>query len=138
MSAYEGYRGLTAEDMEGYMYEEAVPSFLVRLFHVLTMNGIFFPAKAGKPKMVIPWPNIYELYRRDTVIYVDNNGKGAGVKRSRRNLIKAYLQMFRVFRLIDKRFDAACRDYRKNYDKLISMEFWKQYLELEVRKQDEY
>ncbi len=138
LSAYEGYRGLTAEDMEGYMYEEAVPSFPVRLFRVLTMNGIFFPAKDGKPKMVIPWPNIYELYRRDTVIYVDNNGKGAGVKRSRRNLIKAYLQMFRVFRLIDKRFDAACRDYRKNYDKLISMEFWKQYLELEVRKQDEY
>ena len=46
---------------------------------------------------------------------------------------RAYLQMFRVFRLIDKRFDAVCRDYRKNYDKLTSMEFWKQYLELEVR-----
>lgn len=72
------------------------------------------------------------------VIYVDNNGNGTGVKRSRFNLIKAYLQMFRVFRLIDKRFDVVCMDYRKNYDKLISMEFWKQYLELEVKKQDEH
>ena len=134
LEAYEGYCGLTMEDMEKYTEEEPVPSFPVRLFRILSMNGTFFPAKDGKPKAVIPWPNIYELYRRDTVIYVDNNGNGSGVKRSRRNLIKAYIQLFRVFRLIDKRFDTVCREYRENYDKLISTEFWEKYLELEVNK----
>ena len=134
LEAYEGYCGLTMEDMEKYTEEEPVPSFPVRLFRILSMNGTFFPAKGRKPKVVIPWPNIYELYRRDTVIYVDNNGHGSGVKRSRRNLIKAYIQLFRVFRLIDKRFDTVCREYRENYDKLISTEFWEKYLELEVNK----
>lgn len=134
IEAYRGYGGLTDEDMANYMEEEAVPSLPVRLFRILSMNGTFFPAKKGKPKVVIPWPNIYELYRRDTVIYVDNNGRGAGVKRSRRNLVRAYIQLFRVFWLVDKRFDKVCREYRENYDKLISSEFWKRYLELEVKE----
>lgn len=131
---YEGYHGLGKLDLEKYQTEEPVPSMPVRLFRTLTMNGTFFPAVSEKPKVVIPWPNIYELYRQKEVIYVDNNGNGAGVKRSGRNLIKAYRDLFKVFRLIDQRFDAACRDYRENYEQLISQEFWTDYLELEGKK----
>ena len=94
------------------------------------MNGTFFPSKGKKPAVVIPWPNIYELYRKKEVIYVDNNGNGTGVKRSRKNLIRAYIQLFKVFRMIDRQFDDACRGYRENYDQLISREFWNKYLNI--------
>ena len=83
---------------------------------------------------MIPWPNIYELYRQDAVIYVDNNGYGAGVKRSRKNLIKAYYELFKVFRLIDRHFDRACREYRENYQRLTDQKFWSEYLELEAKR----
>lgn len=131
LEQYEGYHGLTAEDLENYREEEPVPSLPVRLFRIASMNGTFFPAKGDKPKVVIPWPNIYELYRRKEVIYVDNNGNGVGVKRSKKNLIKAYIQLFKVFCLIDKRFDTVCREYRVNYKKLIRTDFWNKYLDIE-------
>lgn len=137
LDQYVGYHGLTKEDMTGYQKSEAVPPLPSRIFRILTMNGTFFPAKSNKPKVVIPWPNIYELYRQDEVIYVDNSEKGAGVKRSVRNLCRAYIQLFKVFRLIDKRFDEACRGYRQNYEKLISHDFWNKYLDLEVKKKYE-
>ena len=127
---YVGYHGLDRNDLENYTEEEAVPPLLVRLFRIASMNGTFFPSKGKKPAVVIPWPNIYELYRKKEVIYVDNNGNGTGVKRSRKNLIRAYIQLFKVFRMIDRQFDDACRGYRENYDQLISREFWNKYLNI--------
>lgn len=134
LEAYIGYHGLTREELFNYQQSERVPSLPKRIFRTITMNGTFFPAVGQKPKVVIPWPNIYELYRQKEVIYVDNNEKGAGVKRSSLNLLKAYRDMFRVFRLIDRRFDKVCKEYRDNCDKLISLEFWEKYLDMEVKK----
>lgn len=131
IDAYEGYHGLTKADLTQYAQENEVPALPIRLFRIASMNGTFFPAKSRKPKVAIPWPNIYDLYRRSEVIYVDNNGNGVGVKRSGKNLIKAYIQLFKVFRLIDRHFDAACREYRVNYEKLIHEDFWKNYLDME-------
>lgn len=131
LEAYLGYHGLTKTDLENYTQEGEIPSLPVRLFRIISMNGTFFPTKSRKPKVAIPWPNIYDLYRRSEVIYVDNNGKGVGVKRSAKNLVKAYIQLFKVFRLIDRRFDDACREYRVNYEKLIQEDFWKKYLDME-------
>lgn len=131
VQAYVGYHGLSKTDLENYTQEGEVPSLPVRLFRIASMNGTFFPAKSRKPKVAIPWPNIYDLYRRSEVIYVDNQGNGVGVKRSAKNLIKAYIQLFKVFRLIDRHFDDACREYRVNYEKLICEDFWKKYLDME-------
>lgn len=134
LEKYLGFRGLDAGDLKGYKAQEPVPPLASRLFRMASMNGCFFPAVGRKPKVVIPWPNIYELYRQDAVIYVDNNGYGAGVKRSRKNLIKAYYELFKVFRLIDRHFDRACREYRENYQRLTDQKFWSEYLELEAKR----
>ena len=98
---------------------------------MLSMNGHFFPAyKSETTKVARPNPNIYDLYRCKEVVYADATGKAICVQRSRGELVKAYIKMLKVFRLIDKHYDRVCNEYRRNYSKLESREFWKNYLQL--------
>lgn len=128
---YVGYLGLKEKELRlSPNEEERLPGKLERIWKVITMNGHFFPAFKTKIKTVRPNPNIYELYRQREVLFVDNTGKALHVKRSRAELIKAYLKLFRVFRLIDKRYEKASRSYRENFSKLTSKTFWKKYLDM--------
>ena len=83
-----------------------------------------------KTKVARPNPNIYDLYRCKEVVYADATGKAICVQRSRGELVKAYIKMLKVFRLIDKHYDRVCDEYRRNYSKLESREFWQNYLQL--------
>ena len=126
-----GYKGLMEEELCPYGKEqrENVP-FLEKIWKMVTMNGHLLPARRGKPKAEIPYPNIYDLYRCKEVVYADAAGKAICVQRSRGELIKAYIKMLKVFRLIDKHYDRVCDEYRRNYSKLESREFWQNYLQL--------
>jgi len=63
-------------------------------------------------------------------VYADAAGNAICVKRSRIELLKAYIKMLKVFRLIDLHYDKVCEEYRKNHSKLESKDFWSSYLEL--------
>ncbi len=132
-----GHGGLTVEDLnvEG---EEKPPKMgkLRRLFIIGTTNGHFLPAKNGKPKVTIPYPNIYTLFRCREVIYVDGQGLAFLATRSIKEMICSYVKFFRVCRLIDKHYDKVCADYRKFYERLTRRGYWERYLELEANKED--
>ena len=127
-----GYHGIEAEDLNPCGRPEAEPPGKARkLWGMLSMNGHFFPAyKSETTKIARPNPNIYDLYRCKEVVYADAAGKAICVQRSRGELIKAYIKMLKVFRLIDKHYDRVCDEYRRNYSKLESKEFWQNYLQL--------
>ena len=127
-----GYHGIEAEDLNPCGRPEAEPPGKARkLWGMLSMNGHFFPAyKSEATKVARPNPNIYDLYRCKEVVYADAAGKAICVQRSKGELVKAYIKMLKVFRLIDKHYDRVCNEYRRNYSKLESREFWQNYLQL--------
>jgi len=127
-----GYHGIKKEDLNPCGRPEVEPPGKLRkLFQMASMNGHFFPAYKNKiTKVARPNPNIYDLYRYKEVVYADATGKAICVRRSKLELIKAYIKLLKIFRLIDKRYDSVCNEYRKNYSKLESEEFWKNYLQL--------
>ncbi|MBD9018620.1 MAG: hypothetical protein EGR13_10045, partial [Coprococcus comes] len=84
-----------------------------------------------------PNPNIYDLFRWNEVVYADAAGNAICVKRSRIELLKAYIKMLKVFRLIDLHYDKVCEEYRKNHSKLESKDFWSNYLELKEAQNKE-
>ena len=74
------------------------------------------------------WLEKLDVYKRQ--VYADAAGNAICVKRSRIELLKAYIKMLKVFRLIDLHYDKVCEEYRKNHSKLESKDFWSNYLEL--------
>ena len=127
-----GYHGIKKEDLNPCEKPEVEPPGKLRkLFQMVSMNGHFFPAYKNKTtKVARPNPNIYDLYRYKEVVYADAAGKAICVKRSKSELVKAYIKLLKTFRLIDKHYDSVCNEYRKNYSKLESKEFWEKYLQL--------
>ncbi len=132
-----GHGGLTEEDLD-IKGEEEPPKIgkLKRLFIIGTMNGHFLPAKDQKPKVTIPYPNIYTLFRCREVVYVDGQGLAFLATRDIREMVCSYVKFFRVCRLIDKYYDKVCADYRKFYERLTRKGYWERYLEMEENKED--
>ena len=127
-----GHNGIKPEDLDPCGRPEAEPPCkLKRILIMLSMNGHFLPAyKNRATKVARPNPNIYDLFRCNEVVYADAAGNAICVKRSRIELLKAYIKMLKVFRLIDLHYDKVCEEYRKNHSKLESKDFWSSYLEL--------
>ena len=134
---YIGHGGLTAEDLD-IKGEEKPPEFgaLKRLWMIGTMNGHLLPAKKGKPKVTIPYPNIYTLFRSREVVYVDSLGMAFCTGRSIGKMISSYVKYFKVCRLVDKHYDKVCADYRAHYRVLTDDSYWRKYLEMEERMQE--
>lgn len=128
---YAGYRGIREEELDPCSRpEEEPPGLLTRVFRIAAMNGHFFPVKT-KIRTARPNPNIYELYRCREVIFADSTGKAICVRRSVRELFKAYIKLLKTYRMIDRYYERACASYRKDYELMISERFWKRYLEIE-------
>ena len=127
-----GHNGIKPEDLDPCGRPEAEPPCkLKRILIMLSMNGHFLPAyKNRATKVARPNPNIYDLFRCNEVVYADAAGNAICVKRSRIELLKAYIKMLKVFRLIDLHYDKVCEEYRKNHSKPESKDFWSSYLEL--------
>ena len=127
-----GYKGLTEEDLSPYGKEqrENVP-FMEKIWKMATMNGHFLPARHGKPKAEIPYPNIYDLYRYKEVLYIDSTDHVLDAKRSVITMIASYIKFFKVCKHIDQRYDKVCKQYRNMFDTFTSKDFWNHYLELD-------
>ena len=127
-----GYKGLTEEDLSPYGKEqrENVP-FMEKIWKMATMNGHFLPARHGKPKAEIPYPNIYDLYRYKEVLYIDSTDHVLDAKRSVITMIASYIKFFKVCKHIDQRYDKVCKQYRNMFGTFTSKDFWNHYLELD-------
>jgi len=127
-----GYKGLTEEDLSPYGKEqrEHVP-FIEKSWKMATMNGHFLPARHGKPKAEIPYPNIYDLYRYKEVLYIDSTDHVLDAKRSVIAMIASYIKFFKVCKHIDQRYDKVCEQYRDMFGTFTSKDFWNHYLELD-------
>lgn len=127
---YIGYEGLSEEElsMDSYKKSDKSRSKLKKLIQVATLNGYFLPAKKGKPKVVAPYSNVYELYRQKTIIYIDNSGNCVKVEKSLKKFFSSYKKIFKCMSLISKEYDKAQKDYKDNFRKLTTIDFWDKYL----------
>lgn len=96
---------------------------------MLMLNGWLFPAKQ-KCKVLSMGCSVSELYRTKKVIYYDPDTlKGFCVNRQFRQIFITIYRYIKIAKKIDKHFDRAKADYRKNWNKIVSNKFWKRYLE---------
>ena len=65
--------------------------------------------------------NVWEM----SVIYTDANGNCILTKRSGKKMISCFIGLFKMWRFIDKNYDAAKETYAKRYTELTSMNFWR-------------
>ena len=134
-SDFIGYKGLTEEELSPYGKEQREKvSIIEKIWKMATMNGHFLPARHGKPKAEIPYPNIYDLYRYKEVLYIDSTDHVLDAKRSFSAMLASYIKYFKVCKLIDQRYDKVCEQYRNMFGTFISQDFWNHYLDLDKKK----
>ena len=104
------------------------PIFPVRMFHKITANGYFFPAKDHDAVVTAPYGSVHTLYRRDRTVVVDHFGKGVYLERDRQKLWECREKLQNALKLVDEKYDAAARSYRERYGELVSRAFWEKYL----------
>lgn len=127
---YLGYKGIEESDFDWYGVKVKEDPRWMKVLKALTVNGYFLPAKKQKIKVSRPDPPVFELFRYKEVLYVDANRKALHVKRSFWQFIGAYVKVFKVCRLIDKRYAKVCKEYREKYHLLTEEKFWNDYLGL--------
>ena len=134
-SDFIGYKGLTEEELSPYGKEQREKvSIIEKIWKMATMNGHFLPARHGKPKAEIPYPNIYDLYRYKEVLYIDSTDHVLDAKRSFSAMLASYIKYFKVCKLINQRYDKVCEQYRNMFGTFISQDFWNHYLDLDKKK----
>lgn len=133
-SEYIGYKGITEED---YNWESLTAednfrqvSKLRKFAQIFSVNGYFLPAKKKKAMVVPPYNNVYQTFRIEEVVFTDAAGNSVLTKRSIKEFFACYRKLFAAFRLIDREYEKAKKSYRDHYKELVSMSFWRQYLEL--------
>ena len=127
---YLGYEGIEESDFDWYGVKVKEDPKWLKVLKALSVNGYFLPAKKQKIKVSRPDPPVFELFRYKEVLYVDANRKALHVKRSFWQFIGAYVKLFKVCRLIDKRYAKVCKEYREKYHLLTKEKFWNDYLGL--------
>ena len=129
-----GYKGVKESDFDWKVLSDpeqlAAVKKVKKYFQILTLNGYFLPAKKDKVLVMPPYNNMYKMYRVPEVIYTDANGNCILTKRSAKKMISCFIGLFKMWRFIDKNYDAAKETYAKRYTELTSMNFWRKYLEL--------
>lgn len=127
---YLRYEGIEESDFDWYGVKVKEDPRWMKVLKALTVNGYFLPAKKQKIKVSRPDPPVFELFRYKEVLYVDANRKALHVKRSFWQFLGAYVKLFKVCRLIDKRYAKVCKEYREKYHLLTEEKFWNDYLGL--------
>lgn len=127
---YLGYKGIEESDFDWYGVKVKEDPRWMKVLKALTVNGYFLPSKKQKIKVSRPDPPVFELFRYKEVLYVDANRKALHVKRSFWQFLGAYVKLFKVCRLIDKRYAKVCKEYREKYHLLTEEKFWNDYLGL--------
>lgn len=128
------------EDASGLLYGEYEAStrqplktdFKSKVIRRLTING--HSLKSTKDYGIVPTVNVSaeSVFRTETVLNYDFcSRKGFVTKKDKLKAKQCMKRYKKVCGLIDKRYDAAVNDYKNNFRKLTSIDFWSRYLELE-------
>lgn len=131
---YIGYKGIGKEDIRWEHIERVTTKNIgkaEKIFHRATFNGYFLPGKKGKILVAMPHDNIYDMYRRKEILYVDSNGKAVLVKRSLKEALGCYKKLWKMKKLIHRSFEQRHREYADRYTELTRKEFWMDYLKID-------
>lgn len=95
-----------------------------------TLNGWLLPGKKEcKPVPFGAHPS--ELYRcKKAILFEPDTGRGIVVKRQYRQLWITLMRCFKVWRLLNRKYDKAVRDYQAHAAELTTKEFWEKYLDV--------
>ena len=129
---YIDYKGIKEEDVSWShleQVEERAVGKVEKLFKVITMNGGILPAKGIK--VTRPHGNIYDLFRKKEVLYVDAAGNGLLLKRNAKELRCCLSKLSDTLKVIDRDFETAREGYEKRYQELTTLAFWKSYLKMQ-------
>lgn len=129
---YIGYQGIGEEDIRWEHLEQVHArriGKLERVFKLMSMNGYLFPSKGIL--IARPHNNIYDLFRKGEVLYVDAAGNALLLSRDRRKAWECYQKLQDVMKEIDRNFEQARKEYQTRYQELTTPEFWKKYLKIE-------
>ncbi len=99
-----------------------------RLRSLLTLNGTFFPCPDRQPEVTVPWPELSTLYKKNIVIYVDNNDHATAVKRNPAAALRVCKKTVGMLWLSVKHFNAACESWRAYQTLMTSEDYWHQIL----------
>lgn len=131
---YIGYKGITEED---YNWEKLITPdksdyipVWKKLIHLLFINGYILPSKKDKVPVVPPYNNIYKMFRLSEAIMTDAAGNSVSTKRSFKRMLQCYRDLFKIMRRIDKEYEAAKKTYVDRFHDMISLDFWREYLEI--------
>lgn len=131
---YFGYKGIKEEDFdwEKLITPDASDFIPVwkKILHLLVANGYILPSKKKKVPVVPPYNNVYKMFRLSEAIMADSAGNSVSTKRSIKRMFSCYRNLFRVMRRIRKEYEPAAQSFRDHYREMISLDFWRKYLDL--------
>lgn len=102
-----------------------------RVINKLTMNGLRLPVK--RTFNIVPTEGVQQssVYRTQTILNYDyNSRKGFVTERDPAAAKQCIRRLKKLYRQLDKQYDATIQDYAENGKKLMQLSFWEQYLEL--------
>ncbi len=141
-----GYKLKYLEDLEENvqfqypLYEQslrAVPAtdFSARVINHYTLNGTYLPP--SRSYVIVPTVGVVQsaVYRADTVLNYDYaSKKGFVTKRDPKEAHACMKRLKELYKLIDKHYDGAVKDYSENFRSLTNMDYWERYLNIKNKE----
>lgn len=130
---YANHNNLKAEDLSWEKIEKIEhekPGKFTKYKKLVSFNGLFLK-NDGKSAVSMPQGNVYDLYRKREVIYVDSSENAFLLKRNRKQAKLCYKKYKAMKKEIDRKFETAKNSYRESYKILQTEEFWKNYLDID-------
>lgn len=102
----------------------------VTLLHVLTFNGWLLPSDRGI-KVIFPTDSPFDTFRKHKVVlYEPTSEKAVVLERKYGELMRMTGTYFKALFILNKHFDSAVQDYRKNIGRFTGKNAWEEYLEI--------
>lgn len=97
--------------------------------NILTFNGCFFPSKSKKTVPIRMCESRNAFYRVKKVLFYDpDSRKGILLKRSYNEMFKSFWETWKLFKLLDKKYEDAKSSYCTRVAEITGEEFWGGYL----------
>lgn len=100
------------------------------LLHLLTFNGWLLPSDRGI-KVIFPTDSPFDTFRKHKVVlYEPISEKAVVLERKYGELMRIAGIYIKAIFALNKRFDSAVQDYRKNIGRFTNKNAWEEYLEI--------
>ena len=114
--------------LKNWEYEETK---FKRILRFLQLNGWIL--KANRDNVIVSSKIDIKAhyYRAKRVLnYDEANNKGFIVEKSYKEAWRVLWRLMKIKRLINKKFNKTVMNYKRDYDKYITMEFWEEFLKI--------